>query len=214
VLPVTAKEPAKAYRLLASPVLSRPPLITRDLISFEKAFYLYQKRLNERLALPFTRYFYYKKGTPGDLEWKRKIKSRKTSARDIGVYDAYGREGWNDEVLVGDKSGEMGSIVEALVRDAEGKSIVEEKSDAESKDSEGGLVRTAERQRRELHKVEVEKPMPRITEADEQNDLRSLSRKLDRTLFLLVKTNRGFWRFPEDRVCGRENLNQVRLVLR
>lgn len=208
---MAAKEPAKAYRLLASPVLSRPPLITRDLTSFEKAFYLYQKRLNERLALPFTRYFYYKKGTPGDLEWKRKIKSRKTPARDIGVYDAYGSEGWNDEVLVGDKTGEMGTIVEALIRDAEGKNIVEGKTDTEGKDSKEDSVKAAERQRRELHKVEVERPMPRITEADEQNDLRSLNRKLDRTLFLLVKNRDGFWRFPEDRVCGRENLNQVRL---
>ncbi|KXL43796.1 hypothetical protein M433DRAFT_155467 [Acidomyces richmondensis BFW] len=207
--PVAAKEPAKAYRLLASPVLSRPPLITRDLTSFEKAFYLYQKRLNERLALPFTRYFYYKKGTPGDLEWKRKIKSRKTPARDIGVYDAYGSEGWNDEVLVGDKTGEMGTIVEALIRDAEGKNIVEGKTDTEGKDSKEDSVKAAERQRRELHKVEVERPMPRITEADEQNDLRSLNRKLDRTLFLLVKNRDGFWRFPEDRVCGRENLNQA-----
>ncbi|KAK1821451.1 hypothetical protein LTR12_004175 [Friedmanniomyces endolithicus] len=114
----TAKAPRKAYQLLASPVLSRPPLLTRDLTSFEKAYYLYQKRLNERLALPFTRYFYYKKGTPGDAEWKRKIKVRKTPARDIGVYAAYGDEGWNDEVLVGDRTAERESVVEALVRDA------------------------------------------------------------------------------------------------
>jgi large subunit ribosomal protein L46 len=76
--------------------------------------------LNERLALPFTRYFYYKKGTPGDREWKRKMLLRKTPARDVGVYNAYSESGWNDEVLVNDKTSEPESQVEALIRDAEG----------------------------------------------------------------------------------------------
>ena len=207
--PVTAQAqaPAKAYRVLASPVLSRPPLLTRDLTSFEKAYYLYQKRLNERLALPFSRYFYYKKGTPGGEEWKRKIRSRKTPARDIGVYDAYGEEGWNDEVLVGDRTAERESQMEALIRDAEGKAIAEE---LEGKGAEGEEeVKTVEGAKREMQKVEVERPMPRVTEADRKGDRRSLDRMLDRVLYLLVKNKDGRWRFPEDRVYGRENLNQV-----
>ncbi|TKA33414.1 hypothetical protein B0A54_14111 [Friedmanniomyces endolithicus] len=208
----TAKAPRKAYQLLASPVLSRPPLLTRDLTSFEKAYYLYQKRLNERLALPFTRYFYYKKGTPGDAEWKRKIKVRKTPARDIGVYAAYGDEGWNDEVLVGDRTAERGSVVEALVRDAEGKAIIDE--EVVGDENKDGLVvagdsKTGEGQRRDLTKVEVERPVGRVTEADTANDMRSLSRKMDRTLYLLVKNREGRWRFPQDRVYGRENLHQA-----
>lgn len=212
--PVTAKAPRKAYRLLASPVLSRPPLLTRELTSFEKAFFLYQKRLNERLALPFSRYFYYKKGTPGDVEWKRKLRARKSPARDVGVYAAYSEEGWNDEVLVGDRTSERESIVEALVRDAEGKNVVEDQpvGDAD-KDGEAvtGDARVGEGQRRELSKVEVERPVPRITEADRAGDVRSLNRKLDRSLYLLVKNREGRWRFPEDRVYGKENLHQVYL---
>ncbi|KAK4546625.1 hypothetical protein LTR36_001842 [Oleoguttula mirabilis] len=210
--PVTAKAPAKAYRLLASPVLSRPPLLTRELTSFEKAYYLYQKRLNERLAQPFSRYFYYKKGTPGDVEWKRKAKARQTAARDIGVYNAYGREGWNDEVLYGDQTAEPENQVDALIRDAEGKNIVDDQpvGDAD-KDGEAvtGDATVGEGQRRELQKIEVERPMPRMTEADRANDVRSLSRKLDRSLYLLVKNKEGRWRFPEDRVYGRENLHQA-----
>ncbi|TKA73022.1 hypothetical protein B0A55_07048 [Friedmanniomyces simplex] len=210
--PVTAKAPRKAYQLLASPVLSRPPLLTRELTSFEKAFYLYQKRLNERLALPFTRYFYYKEGTPSDAEWKSKIRARKTAARDIGVYSAYGDEGWNDEVLVGDKTAERQSVIEALVRDAEGKNIVEDEPVGDA-DKEGMALtddaRAGGEQRRELTKAEVERPVARVTEADRTNDMRSLSRKMDRTLYLLVKNREGRWIFPQDRVYGKENLHQA-----
>ncbi|KAK5740372.1 hypothetical protein LTR17_004635 [Elasticomyces elasticus] len=210
--PATAKAPRKAFQVLASPVLSRPPLLTRELTSFEKAFYLYQKRLNERLALPFTRYFYYKEGTPGDIEWKRKIKARKTAARDIGVYAAYGDEGWNDEVLVGDKTADRETTIEALVRDAEGKDIIDAETVGDA--DKGGLAvtgdaRAGEGQRRELTKIDIERPVPRVTEADQKGDMKSLSRKLDRTLYLLVKNKEGRWRFPEDRIYGKENLHQA-----
>ena len=52
---------------------------------------------------------------------------------------------------------------------------------------------------KDLAKVEVEKPMPRLTEADHTNNTKSLNRKLDRTLYLLVQNKEGRWRFPEDR---------------
>lgn len=201
-----------AYRLLASPVLSRPPLLTRGLTSFEKAFYLYQKRLNERLALPFTRYFYYKKGTPADIEWKRKQRARKAAAKDIGVYSGYGEEAWNDEVLVGDTTAEPSSQVEALIRDAQGKDIIDAKPQGDREtggESISGDMREGEGVRKDVGQVAVERPVTRITDADRTNDLRSLSRKLDRSLYLLIKNKEGRWRFPEDRVHGRENLHQV-----
>jgi large subunit ribosomal protein L46 len=62
----------------------------------------------------------------------------------------------------------------------------------------------------ELH---VERPAPRITEADKKNDTTSLNRKMDQTLYLLVKSKEGRWRFPEDRMFVREDLNQVCLSL-
>lgn len=210
---MTQTGPRKAYRVLASTVLSRPPLLTRNLTPFEKAFYLYQKRLNERLALPFTRYFYYKKGTPADVEWKRKQKVRKTAARDIGIYSGYGPEAWNDEVLIGDATAEHSSQVAALIRDAEGKDIVEAEPVGDS-DAGGVEVSGNEKEGEGVRKpigqqIAIERPMPRITEADKTNDLRSLNRKLDQSLYLLMKTKDGRWRFPEDRVYGRENLAQV-----
>lgn len=211
VPPVTATAPRKAYRVLASPVVSRPPLITRDLTSFEKAYYLYQKRLNERLALPFTRYFYYEKGTPADLEWKRKARGRKTAARDIGVYSGYGKEAWNDEVLVGDQLAEPDSVRENLIRDAEGKEIVSAQPVGD-KEADGtaiaGEPRAGEGTRKDLE-LQIERPMSRFTEADEKNDTKSLNRKLDQSLYLMIRNKDGRWRFPEDRLYAKETLHDV-----
>lgn len=175
-------------------VLSRPPLLTRDLTPFEKAYFLYQRRLNERLALPFTRYFYYQKNTPADIEWKRKIKERKTPARDIGVYNAYGDEGWNDELLVGAKESEPEEQVEALLRDTE-------------------VLGTGSEEEQAVKREKVERPMPRVTEADKAGDVRSLNRALARTLYLVVKGGEGGWIFPSSRLVGKESLERVCLSM-
>ncbi|KAI7600698.1 50S ribosomal subunit L30, partial [Hortaea werneckii] len=126
------------------------------------------------------------------------------AARDIGVYNAYGDEGWNDEVLVGDDVSEPSTTVERLIRDAEGRPIVDVESQKEEEEQ-----KSVEGAKRELQRVEVERPMSRETEADRKNDQRSLNRKLDRALYLMVKNKEGIWRFPEDRVYGRENLHQA-----
>jgi large subunit ribosomal protein L46 len=187
-----------SYAVNAGVLLSRPPQITRDLHPFESAFFLYQRRLNERLALPFTRYFYFKKRTPADLEWKRKMKQRLTPARDIGKYKGYGDEAWNDEVLVGARESDFEHQVERLLEDAatDGREVGEE-------------------EQKGMKKVERElfdKPPSRRTEADEKNDTKSLNRALQRTLYLLVQNKEGQWQFPQDRLKD-ENLHGVRLLL-
>ncbi|KAK4694625.1 large subunit ribosomal protein L46, partial [Lecanoromycetidae sp. Uapishka_2] len=179
------------YRIKASVLLSRPPVLTRTLTPFEKSYFLYQRRLNERLALPFTRYFYYQKGTPGDVEWKRKIKERKTPARDIGAYNAYSNEGWNDELLVGSSISEPEEQVERLLKDAE---VEVKEQDLQA----GGEV---------VKREEVEKPMPRMTEADREGDLKSLNRSLERTLYLVVKGKEGGWTFPGAVLEKKESLH-------
>ncbi|KAI4087418.1 MAG: hypothetical protein LQ344_006808 [Seirophora lacunosa] len=189
--------PSTTYRVQASVMLSRPPLLTRDLTAFEKAYFLYQRRLNERLALPFSRYFYYQKGTPGDVDWKRKIRERRTPARDIGRYDAYSREeGWNDEVLVGARESEPEEQVEALLKDAE----VELKEEEEGGE-DGGNRST------QVVKEAVAKPLPRVTDADRAGDRRSLDRLLQRTLYLVVRRQDGRWWFPSDALVGKESLH-------
>ena len=185
-----------SYQIKAAVLLSRPPLLIRELTPFEKAFFLYQRRLNERLALPFTRYFYYQKGTPGDIEWKRKIKQRLTAARDIGNYTGYSKETWNDEILVGDNLSEPQQQVEALIRDAE--------------DREGYTESETARKKEEV----VDRPVTRETEADQKNDKRSLNRLLSRTLYLIVKArqlkkNQSHWIVPEVELLEKESLRSV-----
>lgn len=184
-----------AYAVNAGVVLSRPPQITRDLHPFEAAFFLYQKRLNERLALPFTRYFYFKKRTPADLEWKRKMKQRLTPARDIGKYQGYGDEAWNDEVLVGAEESKLEWQVGKLIEDAEN-------SGAEGAPAATGAAA------KKVDREPVDKPMSRTTEADEKNDTKSLNRALQRTLYLVVKDKEGRWQFPQDKL-QEEHLHGV-----
>jgi large subunit ribosomal protein L46 len=77
-----------------------------------------------------------------------------------------------------------------------------------NKEKVSGDAQTGEGSRKELE-LHVERPAPRVTEADEKNDTLSLNRKLDQTLYLLVKNKEGRWRFPEDRMFVKEDLNQV-----
>jgi len=195
VPPVAQASPSTAYAINAGVVLSRPPQITRDLHPFEAAFFLYQRRLNERLALPFTRYFYFKKRTPADQEWKRKIRQRLTPARDIGRYQGYGDEAWNDEALVGAKESNFEWQVGKLIEDAENSG--EEESSA-----------VTDPAAKKVEREPVEKPMSRVTEADEKNDTKSLNRALQRTLYLLVKNKEGQWQLPQDRL-SEEHLHGV-----
>lgn len=174
----------------AGVLLSRSPQVTRPLTSFEKAFYLYQRRLNERLAIPFPRYFYVRKGTPEALQWTRKLKVRRTAARDIGLYHAYGKESWNDELLLGAPESEPEHQVNALLKDT--RTVITEEGEDE-KDSDDS----------------IEDPVSRITDADAAKDEKSLNRLLDRTLYLLVKDDQNFWRLPSDILIVKENLHQV-----
>jgi large subunit ribosomal protein L46 len=181
--------------LRAGVVLSRPPQLTRDLTSFEKAFFLYQKRLNERLALPFTQYFYYRKGTPSLIDWKKKIAERKTPARDIGRYNPYLEDGWHDEVLIGAQEGEPEHMMDALLKDVEVPVV--------------NKFQTEEAKLEEANKDLIQRPMPRVTEADNSGDQKSLNRLLSRTLYLLVKGKEGQWQFPTDALMGRESFQLV-----
>lgn len=177
------------YTINAGVVLSRPPQITRDLQPFEKAYYFYQKRLNERLALPFTKYFYFKRGTPADVDWKKKIQERRTPARDIGKYNAYSSDAWNDELLLGAKESDPEHQVEMLVQDAEST------AHATSQDTS--------------KKEEIPRPFARVTEADKKGDQKSLNRLLSRTLYLLVQSKEGRWRFPSSPVKTEETIREV-----
>ena len=188
-----------SYNVKASVLLSRPPLIMREFTPFEKAYLLYQRRLNERLALPFTRYFYYQKATPGDIDWKRKMKKRRSASRDIGQYSGYGSEAWNDELLVGDSTSEPQEQIDAIIQDAEDV----------NKDPESTGRRGKEKQ--------IARPVSKTTRADAQTDFRSLSRALSQTLYLIVRpknaeADQNAWVFPGRALKGKESLHLVRQI--
>ena len=105
------------------------------------------------------------------------------------MYNAYNKEGWNDEILVGARESDPEAMVEALVKDAQ----VESEEEGQAK------------------KEKVEKPLPRITVADKAGDVRSLNRALSRTLYLVVKGANDGWGFPSGVLEGKESLQRVSL---
>ncbi|KAK1828463.1 39S mitochondrial ribosomal protein L46-domain-containing protein [Podospora conica] len=183
------------YRIKAGLILSRPPLLTRTPTTFESAFYLYQKRLNERLAAPFRAALYFPKDTARSLDWRIKARERHgVAAKDIGRYNPRGRLGWNDEVLVGSTTSTPEYIVDRLL------------TDAEVRVSEDGEEMSAE------DRVPVERPMARRSKADEEGDVRRLDRRMDETLYLVVKSGEGEearWGFPAGNVTTSEALHQT-----
>ncbi|KAI5863169.1 39S mitochondrial ribosomal protein L46-domain-containing protein [Durotheca rogersii] len=188
--PPTAEPREVKYRIKSGLILSRPPLLTRRLTPFENAFYFYQKRLNERLTLPFRHTLFFKKDTAPDLDWRIKFEERgQVVAKELGRYYARGRNAWNDELLVGSTLSDQDRLREILLKDAE--SRVTEDGDVADPD--------------EI--VPVERPMDRITEADKTNDIRRLDRKLDQTLYLIVKRSDGSWHFPTDDVTTDDSLH-------
>jgi large subunit ribosomal protein L46 len=155
------------------------------------------------LALPFSRYFYFKKDTPADADWKLKAKDRGgAAARDLGGYNAYGEFGWNDELLVGDKLSETSTAMDLLVKDSYVRAV-------EGKDGTAVEVKPGEEHDQDNI---VEKPLGRRTEADVKKQFRRLDRKLERTLYLCVQRKNGGWGFPAGELVGRENLHQVGLI--
>lgn len=187
--------PKKLHSLRAGVILSRPPLLTREPTPFEQAFYLYQKRLNERLSTPFARQFYFKPGQPATIDFAIKWAERAhTMERGIGRVTRSGKWAWDDELLTGgqgERLADPAALREALY------------TDAESRVSEDGERLSFE------DRLRVERPFPRRTEADRNGDVRRLDRALDRTLYLVVRRH-GLWRFPQDDVRPDEGLHEVR----
>ncbi|KAF4121342.1 large subunit ribosomal protein L46, partial [Geosmithia morbida] len=189
-----AEAPASAsapYDIRSGLILTRPPIITPRQHPFESAFYFYQKRLEERLNSPFIPSIYFKPDTPRRMEWDLKIREREGSvAKELGVYHGKGSTAWQDELKVGDDLSSPDSMLSSLLRDAE----VRVSEDAEVIPAEDVTP--------------VELPASRETEADRKNDVRRLDRKLDRTLYLVVKGPDGNWAFPADVVPAGENLHE------
>lgn len=171
---------ASTTPIKSSLILSRTPIVTKDISEFEKLFYNYQEELERRLMWTFPKWFYFKKGTVAEREFTQAQKYPIPPARGVwfpnGVPDIkHGRDRrFKQEVILPKKHVEL------------------EESNSASNSSDATAA--------ELNDLDnVGRPIkqnPRITKFDELNDQTSLERKLPRTLYLLVKESTGNWKFP------------------
>jgi large subunit ribosomal protein L46 len=192
------KHAKKLYGLRAGVIVSRPPLLTREQTPFEQAFYLYQKRLNERLSTPFSRQFYFKRDQPATIDFHIKWAERgHTMERGIGRVTRSGKWAWDDELLVGpagqgERLASQDALREALY------------TEAESRVSEDGERLSFE------DRLRIERPFPRRTEADRNHDVTRLDRAMDRTLYLVVrKSGEKTFHFPQEDGRPDEGLHEV-----
>ncbi|XWW97072.1 hypothetical protein V2A60_005053 [Cordyceps javanica] len=185
----TSAAAAAPYDIRSGLILTRPPLLTRPLHPFESAFFFYQKRLEERLNTAFIPSIYYKPDTPRRLDWDLKVRERQgTVAKELGAYHGRSATAWDDELLVGDPLSAPETATASLLRDAQ------------ARISDDAEVIAPE------DLIEAPAPLPRTTEADAQNNVRRLDRKLDQTLYLVVEGKDG-WGFPADVLTESENLH-------
>lgn len=118
--------------------------------------------------------------------------------REIGRVNRGGPFEWDDELLIeeGSKLADPDSIRERLYLEAE------------SRVSEDGERLSFE------DRLRIERPLGRETDGDRTGDVTRLDRKLDRTLYLVVrKEGTGFWQFPKTVVQPDEVLHEVCLFV-
>lgn len=195
-----SQPPQSHYTIQAGLILTRAPLLTRTPTEFESAFWFYQKRLHERLALRFHPNFFFRPDTAAELDWRARVSERGGQhAHELGGYDprdrsdpAHGKAPWLDELKVSEaKLASQEAMVGALL------------DGAVARVSEDGKEVPVEERR------PVERPLSRITDADRRGDVRRLDRKLDRTLYLVVERETGGWGFPCLDVGVGEGLHEV-----
>lgn len=157
--------------------------------------------MEERTGTAFARKFFYPKGQPASIDFAVKLKARgQTMQREIGKVTRAGRDAWDDELLLdlGPKLADPDYVRETLY------------IEAESRVSEDGELLNFE------DRLRIERPLPRKTEADRTEDVRRLDRKLDRTLYLVVKEGvapHDRWVFPQDDCRTDEPLHEVSSLL-
>ncbi|KAG5365590.1 54S ribosomal protein L17 [Yarrowia sp. C11] len=162
-------------------ILSRIPIVTSEPTPFAKQYYQYMDGLKRQMMFTFPSFLYYKRGTLAERKY-RELNKIPTQARDGVVYP----EGIPDVVNHRERSAAQQIALPP-------------------KGIEG--TRGAKKSAEESEEDEI-KPNSRVTEADQQNNTKSLERKLDRTLYLLAQTKNG-WRFPSVVVNEKETIDEA-----
>ncbi|KAG0342489.1 54S ribosomal protein L17 mitochondrial [Podila horticola] len=122
-------------RVIAGAVLSRQPLILRDLTPFEQEYFTYQKNLERDNAAPFGAEFYFKKGSVAERRWKQQEAERSGNAASASskgkevssqleeelseedrVAALESKIAFNDRVTEADRKNDVRSLERALAR--------------------------------------------------------------------------------------------------
>lgn len=194
--PKTQQHPKSHYKIKSGIILTRAPLLTALPTKFEESFYFYQKRLNERLCMPFVTKVYFKPDTPSLMDWNIKVGERQgTPGKEVGVYQGKSGSAWQDELMVGDELSSHETLYKTLLKDAE------------ARVSDDAEIIPAE------DIVPIEALPSRKSEADVKGDATRLDRAMDRTLYFVVKGEDGKWQFPTTALDTEHNLHQVSFTL-
>lgn len=154
-------------KLHTAVILNRSPILTRTPTSFERAYYVYQARIQRALHNPFPHEFYFKPGSL--LESKFNLEERKRDRKAFGP-------GFGADHPLAPGAGVTAQDLNKFGRD------------------------------------EDQTPAPRLHASDVNGDVKSLDRKGQRNLYLLIQQKADAaveWKFPETAVVGNELLHEV-----
>lgn len=164
----TSVTPAAASaKISVALLLSRQPLILRSPTPLESTYFDYNQTLARRLAQPFNKDFYFRKGSAGEVKFDEEEAQRKKRFDDV-IRQA--KQSSSSKQRQQQEQQEAGA--------PDGNEVARGKATAG--EAEADLYATA----------------PRRTEADEKGDVKSLERALDRTLFLMFRQQGSQWRLP------------------
>ncbi|KAM9933790.1 hypothetical protein OXX80_006607 [Metschnikowia pulcherrima] len=158
---------APAAKIQSTLLLSRIPVVTADLPSFQQQYYKYQNELWRRLMWTFPKWFYFKEGTLSEQRYRELNKDPVFNNPNLEF------KGGRPEIR--------------HQRDRRFKQEIK----LPKTYKEGEETTQADTMSRKIV------PNSRVTEADKKNDESSLERKLARTLYLVVSQDSGkTWAFP------------------
>lgn len=179
---------SSSTKIVSSLILSRPPVVLREPTKFELAYYEYNRQLSEALQQPFPKDFYFKKGSAAEKRFEED-----QASSPLGFSAIAAAASSSAAKGTGGKGGKAKDVSTATGAPNTSASAAAAAADG----------------------AEDSRPLSRTTEADARNDVRSLERKLDRTLYLVVKQKSAkgavTWRFPAKALTDtkHENLHDV-----
>lgn len=160
----------------AALLLTRAPIVTKDLSQFEKVYYNYQEELERRLMWTFPHYYYFRKGS---LSERKFVQAQKGPvSKQPGVFYEKG----------------VPDVVHNRERRLKQNLTIPKDEYEESTMSD-------------ISKPVI--PNSRITKADEAGDVKSLERKLPRTLYLLTNDSKLGWKLPSFATEEKDALHKM-----